>query len=84
MTSGKFGGIGSVIRYYDARKRVAIVEPSEGNPAAEHGLKAGDIIIQSVSRVESTCFKKSTTVPSSIFIFLSYMFTVLYHTVFCL
>ena len=34
MTSGKFGGIGSVIRYYTPRKRVAIIEPSEGNPAA--------------------------------------------------
>ena len=46
MTSGKFGGIGSVIRYYSPRKRVAIVEPSEGNPAAEYGLKAGDIIME--------------------------------------
>ena len=46
MTSGKFGGIGSVIRYYTPRKRVAIIEPSEGNPAAEAGLKAGDIIME--------------------------------------
>lgn len=46
MTTGKFGGIGSVIRYYTSRKRVAIIEPSEGNPAAEAGLKAGDIIME--------------------------------------
>ena len=46
MTSGKFGGIGSVIRYYTPRKRVAIIEPSEGSPAAEIGLKAGDIIME--------------------------------------
>jgi len=46
MTTGKFGGIGSVIRYYSPRKRVAIIEPSEGNPAAEAGLKAGDIILE--------------------------------------
>lgn len=46
MTTGKFGGIGSVIRYYTPRKRVAIIEPSEGNPAAEAGLKAGDIIME--------------------------------------
>ena len=45
MTTGKFGGIGSVIRYYSPRKRVAIIEPSEGHPAAEAGLKAGDIIL---------------------------------------
>lgn len=46
MTTGKFGGIGSVIRYYTPRKRVAIIEPSEGSPAAEIGLKAGDIILE--------------------------------------
>ena len=46
MTTGKFGGIGSVVRYYSHRKRVAIIEPSEGHPAAEAGLKAGDIILE--------------------------------------
>ena len=46
MTTGKFGGIGSVIRYYTPRKRVAIIEPSEGHPAVEAGLKAGDIIME--------------------------------------
>ena len=46
MTSGKFGGIGSIIRYYTPRKRVAIIEPSEGSPAAEAGLQAGDIIME--------------------------------------
>lgn len=46
MTTGKFGGIGSVIRYYTPRKRIAIIEPSEGSPAAEIGLKAGDIIME--------------------------------------
>lgn len=46
MTTGKFGGIGSVIRYYTPRKRVVIVEPSEGHPAAEASLKAGDIIME--------------------------------------
>lgn len=46
MTTGKFGGVGSVIRYYSPRKRVAIIEPSEGHPAAEAGLKAGDIILE--------------------------------------
>ena len=46
MTTGKFGGIGSVVRYYTPRKRVVIVEPSEGHPAAEAGLKAGDVIME--------------------------------------
>ena len=46
MTTGKFGGIGSVIRYYTPRKRVAIIEPTEGSPAAEIGLKAGDVIME--------------------------------------
>lgn len=46
MTTGKFGGIGSIIRYYTPRKRVAVIEPSEGSPAAEIGLKAGDVIME--------------------------------------
>ncbi len=46
MTTGKFGGIGSIIRFYTPRKRVAIIEPSEGSPAAETGLKPGDIILE--------------------------------------
>ena len=46
MTTGKFGGIGSVVRYYTPRKRVVIVEPSEGHPAAEAGLKVGDVILE--------------------------------------
>lgn len=46
MTTGKFGGIGSVVRYYTPRKRVVIVEPSEGHPAAEAGLKPGDVIME--------------------------------------
>lgn len=45
MTTGKYGGIGAAIRYYKAKDRVAIVEPTEGMPAAEAGVKAGDIIL---------------------------------------
>lgn len=45
MTTGKYGGIGAVIRYYEAKDRIAVVEPTEGMPAAEAGVKAGDIIL---------------------------------------
>ena len=44
MTTGKYGGIGAAIRYYEAKDRIAVVEPTEGMPAAEAGVKAGDII----------------------------------------
>ncbi|MBP5523251.1 MAG: PDZ domain-containing protein, partial [Bacteroidaceae bacterium] len=45
MTTGKYGGIGSLIRM---RKdsTVMIAEPYEGMPAAEVGLKVGDILLQ--------------------------------------
>ena len=45
MTTGKYGGIGAAIRYYEAKDRIAVVEPTEGMPAAEVGVKAGDIIL---------------------------------------
>lgn len=45
MITGKYGGIGAAIRYYKAKDRIAIVEPTEGMPAAEMGMKAGDIIL---------------------------------------
>lgn len=45
MTKGKYGGIGSIIRL---RKdsTVIIYEPYEGMPAAEVGLKVGDVLLR--------------------------------------
>lgn len=45
MITGRYVGIGSVIRYNQKLKRVVIEEPYEGNPAAEVGLRKGDIIL---------------------------------------
>ena len=43
MTTGKYGGIGSLIR--TSGDYVIIAEPYEGFPAHKAGLKAGDIIL---------------------------------------
>ena len=43
--TGKFAGIGALIRYNTQLKRVVIDEPYEGMPAAQAGLKKGDIIL---------------------------------------
>ncbi len=45
MITGKYGGIGSIIAYNQQLKRVIIQEPYENMPAAEVGLKKGDIIL---------------------------------------
>lgn len=45
MTTGKYAGIGSVIRLYQKEDRVMIIEPWEDSPAAEAGVKAGDLIM---------------------------------------
>lgn len=45
MLTGKYAGIGAVIRYHRRLKRVVIDEPYEGMPAATVGLKKGDIIL---------------------------------------
>lgn len=44
MTKGSYGGIGSVITYY--KGRVAIAEPYADMPAAQAGLKVGDILLE--------------------------------------
>lgn len=45
MTTGKYAGIGSVIRYYKRADRVMLTEPWEDSPARLAGAKAGDIIL---------------------------------------
>lgn len=45
MLTGKYAGIGAIIRYHQRLKNVVIDEPYEGMPAAEVGLKKGDIIL---------------------------------------
>jgi carboxyl-terminal processing protease len=45
MLTGKYAGIGALIRYHRKLKRIVIDEPYEGMPAAEAGLKKGDIIL---------------------------------------
>ena len=46
MIKGSYGGIGSVITYNVKKKHSVIAEPYKGMPAAEAGLKAGDILLQ--------------------------------------
>ena len=45
MLTGKYAGIGALVKYHTRLKHVVIDEPYEGMPAAEVGLKKGDIIL---------------------------------------
>lgn len=45
MMTGKYAGVGAVISNNFKLKRVVINEPYEGMPAAEAGLRKGDIIL---------------------------------------
>ncbi|MBO6078861.1 MAG: S41 family peptidase [Bacteroidaceae bacterium] len=45
ITTGKYAGIGAIIRQYTNRDYVYIDEPYENMPAAKSGLKAGDEIL---------------------------------------
>ena len=45
MTTGKYAGIGSVIRYHTDKKTTVIAEPYESMPAYKAGLRAGDLIL---------------------------------------
>lgn len=46
MINGSYGGVGSMITYDLKRKRSVIAEPYEGMPAAQVGLKVGDILME--------------------------------------
>lgn len=45
MLTGKYAGVGALIRYHQRLKRVVIDEPYAGMPAAEAGVRKGDIIL---------------------------------------
>ena len=45
MLTGKYAGIGALVKYHSKLKRVVVDEPYEGMPAQEVGLKKGDIIV---------------------------------------
>ena len=45
MLTGKYAGIGALVKYHLGLKRVVIDEPYEGMPAQEVGVRKGDIIL---------------------------------------
>jgi carboxyl-terminal processing protease len=45
MITGKYAGIGALVRYNQKIKRVVIDEPYENMPCCKVGLKKGDIIL---------------------------------------
>jgi carboxyl-terminal processing protease len=45
MITGKYAGIGALVRYNNKIKRVVIDEPYANMPASEVGLKKGDIVL---------------------------------------
>ncbi|MDE6634776.1 MAG: PDZ domain-containing protein, partial [Bacteroidaceae bacterium] len=45
MATGKYAGIGSLIRYNRKEERAMVVEPYEGTPSQLAGVRAGDVIL---------------------------------------
>ncbi len=45
MATGKYAGIGSIIRYNTKEERTMIIEPYEGTPSQLAGMCAGDVIL---------------------------------------
>lgn len=62
MLSGKYAGIGAIIRYNLKEQNAVIDEPYENMPAAEAGLQKGDIIL---AIDDSTMVGKNTSYVSS-------------------
>ena len=57
MITGKYAGVGAIIRYQKKREHVVISEPYENMPAYNAGLRAGDVIL----RVDSMDVKGKDT-----------------------
>ncbi|MBP5340359.1 MAG: S41 family peptidase [Prevotella sp.] len=62
MLTGKYAGIGALVKYHSKLKNVVVDEPYEGMPAAEVGLKKGDVIL---SIDDSTMIGKPVNYVSS-------------------
>ena len=45
MTTGKYAGVGSTIRFHTDKNTTVLTEPYEGMPAYKAGLRAGDAIM---------------------------------------
>ncbi len=45
MATGKYAGIGSIIRFSKKKNRTVISEPYEGSPSQRAGVMAGDVIL---------------------------------------
>ncbi len=61
MLTGKYAGIGALIRYHRKLKSVVIDEPYDGMPAAEVGLKKGDVILA----IDDSLMKEKSTADVS-------------------
>lgn len=65
MTTGKYAGIGAVISPRKDLNRCIIASPYEGQPAAEAGLRRGDIIIAIDGKDVGTLDKQEPSAYSS-------------------
>jgi carboxyl-terminal processing protease len=45
MITGKYAGVGALVKYHQKQKCVVFDEPYEGMPAAEAGVRKGDMIL---------------------------------------
>ena len=45
MATGKYAGVGSIIRYNQKEQRAMFIEPYEGTPSQVAGIRAGDVIL---------------------------------------
>ncbi len=60
MTTGKYGGIGSLVSYKGSEDRCIVAQPLEGMPAALAGLRPGDVILSIDGKEIPPCGKQDS------------------------
>ena len=81
MTTGKYAGVGSTIRFHKEKNTTVFTGPYENMPALKAGIKAGDAIVSiDGKKTEGLSVSRTLILPFQVFIQRVYIrVAIVYH-----